>query len=49
MKKKFLLDPLSAAHELTVLTLERTDWAFPRMRRAIEDEYSLRHGTIGGV
>lgn len=49
MKKKFLLDPLSASHALTVLTLERTDRVFPRMRRAIEDEYGLRHGTIGGV
>lgn len=49
MKKKFLLTPLSASHALTVLTLERTDRAFPRMRRAIEDEYGLRHGTIGGV
>lgn len=49
MKKKFPLTPLSASHALTVLTLERVDWIFPRMRRAIEDEYNLRHGTIGGV
>jgi hypothetical protein len=49
MKEKFLLDPLSAAHELTVQTLEKADWTFPRMRRALEDQYGLRHGTLGGV
>ena len=45
MKEKFLLDPLSAAHKLTVQTLEKADWTFPRMRRALEDQGNGGTGT----
>jgi len=47
--KKTVLDPLSAAFELTALTLRRADEAFYRKRRSLEDQYGLRHGTIEGV
>ena len=46
MKNKFVLDSLSASHELTVWTLKKADHAFYRMRRAKEDEYQLTHGII---
>lgn len=49
MKKKFVLDPLSAAHALTVKTLKKADRAFYRQRRTMEDGYSMPHGTFVGV
>ncbi len=47
--KKYNLDPLSAAHALTVMVLQKADQAFYRMRRAKESQYKLAHGTISGV
>lgn len=49
MKKKCLLDPLSAAHELTARTLEKADRVFYRQRRTMEDSYGMPHGTFSGV
>ena len=47
--KKYNLDPLSAAHALTVMVLQKADQAFYRMRRAKEAQYNLGHGTINGA
>ena len=49
MKNKYVLDQLSAAHELAVMTLKEADRAFYRQRRTIEDQIGLTHGVIGGV
>ena len=49
MKKKFVLDPLSAAHALAVKTLKKADRAFYRQRRTMEDSYGMPHGTFSGV
>lgn len=43
---KFVLDPLSAAHELSVFVLKKADKAFYRMHRTKENEYHLANGTI---
>ena len=49
MKKQFVLDPLSAAYELTEKTLKKADRAFPRQRRTMEDTLSMPHGTFSGA
>ena len=49
MRKKFVLDPLSAAHQLAVLTLKLAHRAFYRQYRVVEDQIGLTHGVIGGV
>lgn len=49
MKKKYVLDQLSAAHALAVLTLKSADRTFYRQRRTIEDQIGLTHGVIGEV
>jgi hypothetical protein len=49
MKKKYVLDHLSAAHALAVLTLKSADRTFYRQRRTIEDQIGLTHGVIGEV
>jgi hypothetical protein len=49
MKNKYVLDQLSAAHELAVVTLKEADRVFYRQRRTIEDQIGLTHGVIGGV
>jgi hypothetical protein len=49
MKKKQVLEPQSAAHELTVLVLQKAANAFYRMYRAKEGEYKLAHGTFSGA
>lgn len=49
MKKKYVLDPLSAAHALAAKTLKKADNAFYRQRRAMEDSYGMPHGTFTGV
>ena len=48
MNKK-VLDPQSAAHELTVQALTKVDEAFYRMHRTKEREYQLANGTICGA
>lgn len=45
---KYVLDPLSAAHALTVLVLKKADKAFYRMHRTKEREYKLANGTLFG-
>ena len=47
--KKYNLDPLSAAHALTVMVLEKVHLTFYRMHRAKEAQYNLGHGTINGA
>ena len=47
MKNKFVLDQLSAAHELAAVTLKEADRAFYRQRRTIEDQIGLTHGVPG--
>ena len=37
MKKRFVSDPLSAAHALAVNVLKKADHAFYRQRRTMED------------
>lgn len=49
MKNKHVLDQLSAAHALAVMTLKETDRVFYRRYRTIEDQIGLTHGVIGGV
>ena len=49
MKNRFVLDPLSAAHELTATALTKADRAFYRQRRTMEDSYGMPHGTFSGV
>ena len=49
MKNKYVLDQLSAAHTLAVMTLKETDRVFYRQRRTIEDQIGLTHGVIGEV
>ena len=49
MKKKYVLDPLSAAHALAAKTLKKADNAFYRQRRAMEDSYGMPHGTFTRV
>ena len=49
MKKKYVLDQLSAAHALAAMTLKEAGHVFYRRHRAIEDEIGLTHGVIGGV
>lgn len=49
MKRKFVLDPLQAAHQLAVRTLKKANRAFNRQYRAMEDQIGLTHGVIGGV
>lgn len=46
MKKNHVLSPLSAAHELTVMVLQKAARAYYRMYRAKEGEYKLTHGTF---
>jgi|GEM_PF-5601736 len=43
--KKYNLDPLSAAHALTV----KVHLTFYRMHRAKEAQYNLGHGCINGA
>ena len=45
----FVLDPVAAAHRLTVHVLKKADYAFYRMRRSKEREYRLANGTINGA
>ena len=49
MENKYVLDPLSAARLLTVMTLEKADRAFPRQRRTMERLYRLPNGTFASV
>ena len=49
MSDRYVLDPLSAAHALTVLVLKTADKACYRMRRTKEREYKLANGTIYGA
>ena len=49
MKNKHVLDQLSAAHALAVMTLKEVDRVFYRQRRTIEDQIGLTHGVIGEV
>ncbi len=49
MKKQFVLDPLSAAHALTVDVLKKADRAFYRQRRTMEDGFCMPHGTFLGA
>lgn len=49
MKIRYVLDPLSAAHELTANALTKADRAFYRQRRTMEDSYGMPHGTFSGV
>ena len=49
MKKRFVSDPLSAAHALAVNVLKKADHAFYRQRRTMEDSYGMPHGTFSGV
>lgn len=49
MQDRYVSDPLSAAHELTVLVLRKADRAFERMRRTKEREYRLANGTFHGA
>ena len=49
MKKNYVLDSLSAAHELAVLTLKVAHRAFYRQYRTVEDQIGLTHGVLGGV
>ena len=49
MQNRFVLDPLSAAHELTANALKKADRAFYRQRRTMEDSYGMPHGTFSGV
>ena len=41
--------PLAVARQLTVLTLNRADRAFPRQRRVMERKYHLANGTFSRV
>ena len=47
--KKYNLDPVSAAHTLTVMVLKNVHTTFYRMHRAKEAQYKLGHGTINGA
>ena len=47
--EKYVLDPQSAAHELTVQVLTKVHKAFYRMHRTKEREYKLANGTISGA
>lgn len=49
MNDKTILESQQAAKMLTLLVLRKADKVFPRMRRAMEEEYSLTHGTLGVV
>ena len=49
MKKKYVLDPQSAAYALTALVLKKADHVFYRQRRMMEDSYGMPHGTFTGV
>ena len=49
MRKKIVLGPLSDAHKLTAKTLQKADRVFYRQRRAMEDSFSMPHGTFSGV
>ena len=49
MKKRFVSDPLSAAHALAVNVLKKADHAFYRQRRTMVDSYGMTHGTFSGV
>jgi hypothetical protein len=49
MRNKYVLDPLSAAHELAAKTLKKADRIFYRQRRTMEDSYGMPHGTFTGV
>lgn len=49
MQNKYVFDPLSAAHSLTVLVLKKADRAFERMHRTKERDYKLANGTIYGA
>ena len=49
MKIRYVLDPLSAAHELTASVLTKADNVFYRQRRTMEDSYGMPHGTFSGV
>jgi len=46
---EYVLDPQSAAHELTVQVLLKVDEAFYRMYRTKERENQLANGTISGA
>ncbi|MBR2772793.1 MAG: hypothetical protein IKD78_12435 [Bacteroidales bacterium] len=39
-------DPLSASRTLAAMTLKKADKIFYRQRRAMEDSYSITHGTF---
>lgn len=49
MKKKYVLDSLSAAKLLTDMTLGKADDVFYRQRRTMEDSYGLPHGVFSGL
>ena len=49
MKKKYVLDHLSAAHALAVLTLKSADRTFYRQRRTMEDTFGMPHGIFAGA
>ena len=49
MKKRYVLDPLSAASALSATVLKKADHAFYRQRRTMEDCYGMTHGTFSGV
>ncbi|MBQ7664556.1 MAG: hypothetical protein IJS43_04960 [Bacteroidaceae bacterium] len=49
MKKKYVLDPLTAAYMLSAKVLKKADHVFYRQRRTMEDSYGMPHGTFSGV
>lgn len=49
MQTSKILDPMEAARLLTVIVLAQADRAFPRQRRAMEQEYHLRNGIFSRV
>lgn len=46
MKRKIISNAVSAAHELTIITLKKVDRIFYRQRRNMEDSYGMPHGTF---
>ncbi len=49
MKTNKLLDSVAAAIRLSAFVLAQADRAFPRQRRAMEQEYHLRNGIFSRV
>lgn len=49
MEKKYVLESMPAAKSLAVMLLKKMDYCFYRQRRAMEDGFSLPHGTFCGV